>query len=122
MAHVLLAEDDNSLRQFLAKALARAGHAVVDCADGNDTMAEIMAKTREFYLLLADIVIPRLDGIELARRAGEEIPSLKVLFITGFAAIALYTKRTEPANETRNLSKPFHRKDLVGEVDKILAA
>ena len=53
MAHILLAEDDNSLRQFLAKALARAGHAVVDCADGNDAMAEIMAKTREFYLLLA---------------------------------------------------------------------
>lgn len=122
MAHILLAEDDNSLWQFLAKALARAGHAVVDCADGNDAMAEIMAKTREFYLLLADIVIPRLDGIELARRAGEEIPGLKVLFITGFAAIALYTKRTEPANETRILSKPFHLKDLVGEVDKILAA
>ena len=71
MAHILLAEDDNSLRQFLAKALARAGHAVVDCADGNDAMAEIMDKTREFYLLLADIVIPRLDGIELARRAGK---------------------------------------------------
>ena len=122
MAHVLLAEDDNSLRQFLAKALARAGHAVVDCADGNDAMAQIMDKTREFYLLLADIVIPRLDGIELARRAGKEIPGLKVLFITGFAAIALYTKRTEPANETRILSKPFHLKDLVGEVDKILAA
>jgi two-component system cell cycle response regulator CpdR len=122
MAHILLAEDDNSLRQFLAKALARAGHAVVDCADGNDAMAEIMDKTREFYLLLADIVIPRLDGIELARRAGKEIPGLKVLFITGFAVIALYTKRTEPANETRILSKPFHLKDLVGEVDKILAA
>jgi two-component system cell cycle response regulator CpdR len=122
MAHILLAEDDDSLRQFLAKALARAGHAVVDCADGNDAMPEIMAKTSEFDLLLADIVMPGLDGIELARRAGEEIPGLKGLFITGFAAVALHAKRTEPANETRIFSKSFLLKDLVGEVDKILAA
>ncbi|MBK19262.1 MAG: response regulator [Rhodospirillaceae bacterium] len=122
MAQILLAEDDDSLRQFLAKALVRAGHAVVDCADGNDAMAEIMAKTLDFDLLLADIVMPGLDGIELARRAGEEIPGLKVLFITGFAAVALHAKRAEPSNDTRVLSKPFHLKDLVGEVDKILAA
>jgi two-component system cell cycle response regulator CpdR len=122
MAHILLAEDDNSLRQILAKAPARAGHVVMDCADGNNAMAEIMAKTREFDILLADIVMLGFDRIELARRAGEEIPGLKVLFITGFAAIALYAKRTELANETRILSKPFHLKDLVGEVDKILAA
>ena len=56
MACILLAEDDNSLRQILAKSLARAGHVVMDCADGNNAMAEIMAKTREFYFLLADIV------------------------------------------------------------------
>jgi two-component system cell cycle response regulator CpdR len=106
-------------RDFLAKALARAGHAVVDA---NDAMSEIMAKTSDFDFLLADIVMPGLDGIELAWRAGEETPSLKVLCITGVAAVALHAKRTEPANATKILSKPFHLKDLVGEVDKILAA
>ena len=71
MARILLAEDDDSLRQILAKALARAGHAVVDCADGDNAMAEIMAKTREFDLLLADIVMPgsRWDRAGAARWA-----------------------------------------------------
>ena len=54
---------------------------------------------------------------------GEEIPGLKVLFITGFAAdCACMPNAPSLANETRILSKPFHLKDLVGEVDKILAA
>lgn len=95
MAYILPAEDDYSLRQFSAKALARAGHAVLDCAYGNDAMAEIMAKTSDFDLLLADIVRREFYGIVLARRVGEEILGLIVLFITGFFAVALHAKRTD---------------------------
>ena len=122
MASILLAEDDESLRQFLARALTRAGHHVVDCGDGNDALAEIESETAHFDLLLADIVMPGLDGIELARRAGELLPGLKVLFITGFAAVALHAKRSGPMEDTKVLSKPFHLWDLVDQVDRILAA
>ena len=62
------------------------------------------------------------DGIELARRSAEIIPGLKVLFITGFAAVALHARQSGPTADTKVLSKPFHLRDLVGEVDKILAA
>tara|TARA_R110000787_G_scaffold103459_4_gene210076 strand:+ start:463 stop:831 length:369 start_codon:yes stop_codon:yes gene_type:complete len=122
MASILLAEDDDSLRQFLAKALTRAGHVVVHCGDGNEALTEIEARNVEFDLLLADIVMPGLDGIELARRANEIIPGLKVLFITGFAAVALHARRSGPMRDTKVLSKPFHLNDLVDQVDKILAA
>ena len=67
MAHILLAEDDESLRKFLAAALVKAGHAVTDFGDGSEAYECIKGFT--FDLLLTDIVMPGMDGIELAKRA-----------------------------------------------------
>jgi two-component system cell cycle response regulator CpdR len=120
MARILLAEDDESMRAFLANALRRAGHHVRDCADGIDALDAI--KAEPFHLLLADIVMPGMDGIELARQANEFHPALKVLFITGFAAVALNARRTGRTAEAKVLSKPFHLRDLVAQIDRILAA
>lgn len=122
MAKILLAEDDESLRMFLARALGRAGHRVSHFGDGSSALAEIMAPAADYDLLLADIVMPGLDGIELARRAAIANPGLKVLFITGFAAVALHARRSGPLSDTKVLSKPFHLRDLVSQVDRILAA
>ncbi len=120
MASILLAEDDDSLRVFLANALGRAGHLVTSCGDGNEALAAL--EVRNYDLLLADIVMPGIDGIELAQRATEHLPSMKVLFITGFAAVALNAQKTGTSRNAKILSKPFHLRDLVTEVDKILAA
>jgi len=76
-------------------------------------------KEEPFTLLLTDIVMPRMDGIELARRASELDPDLKIMFITGFAAVTLSTSSEAP-NDARVLSKPFHLKDLVEEVERLL--
>ena len=73
-----------------------------------------------FTLLLTDIVMPLMDGIELARRASEIDPELKIMFITGFAAVTLNTDNEAPA-EAKVLSKPFHLKDLVDQIDELLA-
>ena len=62
-----------------------------------------------------------MDGIELARRASELDPDLKIMFITGFAAVILNNDTAAP-KDARVLSKPFHLKDLVREVDRLLAA
>ena len=74
-----------------------------------------------FELLLTDIVMPEMDGIELARRATELDPDIKVMFITGFAAVALDPDNNTPP-QAKILSKPFHLKDLVNEVQRLLAA
>ena len=86
MAQILLAEDDDSMREFLAKALTRAGHDVRAVGDGLDALTTLSEE--QVDLLLADVVMPGLDGIELARRAAKEQPHIKVMFITGFAAVA----------------------------------
>ena len=116
---ILLAEDDDSMRGFLERALAKAGYEVIGFENGRDALDRL--KQEPFTLLLTDIVMPLMDGIELARRASELDPELKIMFITGFAAVTLNTDLQAP-KDARVLSKPFHLKDLVREVDRLLAA
>ncbi len=119
MAKIILAEDDNDMRRFLVKALEKAGHHVTSFSEGASAFEEIKQTT--FDLLLTDIVMPEMDGIELARRAAELDPSLKIMFITGFAAVALHPDSKAP-KDAKVLSKPFHLRDLVAEVDRMMAA
>jgi two-component system cell cycle response regulator CpdR len=119
MQRILLAEDDDSMRGFLERALAKAGYDVISFANGAEALERL--KEEPFTLLLTDIVMPRMDGIELARRASELDPDLKIMFITGFAAVTLNNEARTP-KDARVLSKPFHLKDLVREVGKLLAA
>ena len=119
MTRILLAEDDEDMRRFLVKALERAGYHVTDFDNGASAYERL--REEPFSLLLTDIVMPEMDGIELARRATEIDPDLKVMFITGFAAVALNAAAQAP-KEAKILSKPFHLRDLVNEVDRLLAA
>ncbi len=116
---ILLAEDDNDMRRFLVKALEKAGYKVQSFDNGASAYDRL--REEPFSLLLTDIVMPEMDGIELARRATELDPDLKVMFITGFAAVALNPDSKAP-KDAKVLSKPFHLRDLVDEVNKMLAA
>jgi two-component system cell cycle response regulator CpdR len=119
MSRIILAEDDNDMRRFLVKALQNAGYDVIAFDNGRSAYERM--REEPFTLLLTDIVMPEMDGIELARRATELDPDLKVMFITGFAAVALNPDSNAP-KDAKVLSKPFHLKDLVNEVQKLLAA
>ena len=119
MNRILLAEDDNDMRAFLVKALERAGYQVIDYDNGASAYERL--REEPFSLLLTDIVMPEMDGIELARRATELDPDLKVMFITGFAAVALNPDSNAP-KDAKVLSKPFHLRELVSEVDKMIKA
>src|SRR5512135_1443300 len=118
-AKILLAEDDNDMRRFLVRALQQAGF-VVSSFD-NGLAAYDQLRVEPFELLLTDIVMPEMDGIELARRATELDPDIKIMFITGFAAVALNADSTAPKH-AKVLSKPVHLRELVSEVTKMLAA
>lgn len=118
MARILLAEDDASLRGFLTRALERAGHTVVDCENGDDAIDAL--EHGPYDLLLTDIVMPGADGIEVARIAAARMPGLRIMFITGFAAVALSAAQATP--QAKVLSKPVHLRDLVNEVDRMIAA
>ncbi|WP_068074407.1 cell cycle two-component system response regulator CpdR [Novosphingobium lentum] len=115
MLRILLAEDEEAMRAYLARALENAGYSVTAVDRG--TAAVPLLEAEHFDLLLSDIVMPEMDGIELAQRCAEISPSTKVMFITGFAAVTLKANREAP--RARVLSKPFHLRDLVLEVERV---
>ncbi len=119
MQRILLAEDDNDVRRFLVKTLEQAGCHVTHFDNGASAYERLQEEP--FSLLLTDIVMPEMDGIELARRATEIDPDLKIMFITGFAAVALNPDSDAP-RDAKVLSKPFHLRDLVNEIEKMLIA
>jgi two-component system cell cycle response regulator CpdR len=115
MIRILLAEDDQAMRTYLARALQNAGFDVVAVDRGTEAVP--LLERERFDLLLSDIVMPEMDGIELAQRCAEISPRTKVMFITGFAAVTLRASREAP--QARVLSKPFHLRDLVLEVQRV---
>ena len=115
MIRILLAEDDQVMREYLTRALERSGYLVTAVDRG--TAAIPLLERERFDLLLTDIVMPEMDGIELAQRAGELAADMRVMFITGFAAVTLKAGKAMP--NARVLSKPFHLRDLVLEVDRL---
>ena len=119
MPKILLAEDDDSMRLFLARAIERAGYEVLAVDNGSAALPHIASG--EFDLLLTDIVMPEMDGIELAQRATSIVPDLRVMFITGFAAVALDRNSGAPMN-AKVLSKPFHLRDLISELDRLFTS
>ncbi len=115
MTRILLAEDDDSMRHYLHRALERVGYSV-EAVDRGTAAIPLLERER-FDLLLTDIVMPEMDGIELAQQAATIDPDMRVMFITGFAAVAL--KASAAAPSAKVLSKPFHLRDLVAEVDRL---
>ena len=83
MARILITEDEDSLRSFVARALRLDGHETHEAADGAEGLEKLSESA--FDLLLSDIRMPVMDGIELAHRAHSEFPEMKILLMTGYA-------------------------------------
>lgn len=118
MARILLAEDDDQMRAFLSRGLRRAGHVVDAVGDGEAALER--ARKADYDLLLADVVMPGIDGIELVRRVAIRHPGIRVMFITGFAAVALQDSGFAQ-QRPRVLAKPFHLRHLISEIEALLA-
>ncbi|MBU4528650.1 MAG: response regulator [Hoeflea sp.] len=91
MARILIAEDEDTLRRFVARALAMDGHDIVEAADGAEALEHIEAEA--FDLLLSDIRMPVMDGIALATATADLTPAMPILLMTGYAE---QRERAEP--------------------------
>ncbi len=118
MIRILLAEDDEAMRAYLSRALEKSGYAVTAVDRGTTALAEVQSGG-VFDLLLTDIVMPEMDGIELAQKVAVAAPDMRVMFITGFSAVTLRAGQAMP--QAKVLSKPFHLRDLVLEVAQMFA-
>ena len=117
MFRILLAEDEQVMRAYLARALERSGYEVVAVDSG--TAAAPLLEAERFDLLLTDIIMPEMDGIQLAQYCNMVSPTTNVIFITGFSGVALRAGAAIP--NAKILAKPFHLKDLVLEVERLFA-
>ncbi|EKF40416.1 response regulator [Nitratireductor indicus] len=120
MAKLLIVEDDDSVRTFTARALASDGHTVETAGDGLEGLEKINAVAGAYDLVLSDIRMPAMDGIEMARAAATSFPNLRLLLMTGFA------DQRERAAELEGtvsgvVNKPFTLSELRQRVGQALA-
>jgi CheY-like chemotaxis protein len=85
MARILIAEDEEPLRQLVARALIMDGHEITTANDGAEALDVLTREHGTFELLLTDIRMPVMDGIALALAAARDHPRLSILLMTGYA-------------------------------------
>ena len=85
MARILIADDEESMRQLVARAIAMDGHETITAQDGAEALEILTRSNGAFDLLLTDIKMPVMDGIALALAAARDFPRLTILLMTGFA-------------------------------------
>jgi two-component system cell cycle response regulator CpdR len=85
MPRLLVVEDDDSVRQLAARALERAGHSVDTACDGDEGLQLIVEAEGRYDLVVSDIRMPAMDGIEMSRQAAARDPGLRIMLVTGFA-------------------------------------
>lgn len=117
MASILLAEDDKAVREFVGRALRQDGHEVMAVGDGQQALNAL--ETRKFDMMLADIVMPQVDGIALALKASKDYPDLPVLLMTGYSA---ERQRAHNLDALINdvISKPFTLNEIRETVRRVL--
>jgi PAS domain S-box-containing protein len=116
---ILLVEDEATLRQLAARALRARGFKVLLAADGAEALRMLETHRQPLDLLVTDVVMPNMDGRELADRLRARMPHLKVLFLSGYMDDALLRRGVFEANETL-LQKPFTPHTLAQRVCEVL--
>ena len=121
MARVLIADDEDSMRSLVARAVAMDGHETVTAADGAEALDILTGDARAFDLLLTDIKMPIMDGIALALAAARDFPNLVILLMTGFAD---QRERASGLNAIVHdvVTKPFSVADIRAAVAGALTA
>ncbi len=121
MARILIADDEESMRQLVARAVAMDGHEIMTAQDGAEALAIIQDEAGAFDLLLTDIKMPVMDGIALALAVARDFPKLTILLMTGFAD---QRERASGLNAIVHdvITKPFAVADIRTAVADALAS
>jgi two-component system cell cycle sensor histidine kinase/response regulator CckA len=118
---ILLVEDDDSVREYLARTLDLLGFAVVSAASGEEAVALIRGKDGRFDLVLTDVVMPRMSGWAVYETAAAAYPDLRFLFMSGYGDDILGVERAG-TDGTYFIQKPFSRQTLATKLQQLLGA
>src|ERR1700753_302356 len=117
MPRVLTADDEDSMRSLVARAIAMDGHTIVTAQDGAEALEILTSEAGAFDLLLTDIKMPVMDGIALALAAARDYPDLTILLMTGYA-----DQRERASNLSALIhdvvTKPFSLAEIRSAVDE----
>lgn len=118
MPRILIAEDEEAVREFFVRGLKGRGHEVTAVGDGIEALEQL--GRQQFDLLLTDIVMPLMDGIELSLKAAKDFPELRIILMTGYAAERQRAHNLDVlAHEV--ISKPFSLEQICEAIEKALA-
>jgi CheY-like chemotaxis protein len=116
---VLIAEDEEGVRELLRKVLGDHGHAVLEARHGRDALMVADRYERPIDLLITDVVMPEIGGGELVQRLQSQRPGLKVLYISGYTNDEI-VRRGVRRTEAHFLQKPFTSQELMRKVRQVL--
>jgi PAS domain S-box-containing protein len=116
---ILLAEDEANLRYLARQFLEKQGYKVIEAADGTAAMQIAVAHSGVIHLLLTDVIMPGMNGRELAQRISEIRPQTKVLYMSGYTENVIGHNGTLDAG-VQLLQKPFTLRDLKNKVRQVL--
>ena len=119
---ILLVEDEEGLRQLNARGLASRGYTVLEAGNGIEAIEMLEKSDGDVDLVVSDVVMPEMDGPTLLRELRRRNPSLKIIFVSGYAEDAFQKHLPADGEQFMFLAKPFTLKQLVNAVKETLAA
>ena len=120
MARILLIDDDDLLREILAKALTQAGHVVIEAREGREGVELFRAASAD--LVLTDMMMPEREGLETISALRRELPRLPIIAMSGGNNNSpLYLKLATQLGAQRRLAKPFTPALLLRTIEELLA-
>lgn len=119
MARILVAEDEVAVREFIRRVLELRGHEVVVVGDGAEAVVKLARMP--FDLLITDVAMPNMDGVELSLKVGRDYPNLSVLLMSGYALPPRRRADDIGSLASMVLQKPFSMVDLNEAVERMLA-
>lgn len=116
---VLLVDDDPSVRRMMARALREEGYEVIEASDGEDAMSAVAEYNAPIHVIVADLRMPQLNGVELLETLRRWYPSIRALLVSGYIdeAHAIMRMTSTP---TAFLAKPFPPVELTDAVAALL--
>jgi CheY-like chemotaxis protein len=118
MAHLLIVDDDSTIRHLIRRTLERTGHSMVEAENGREAIRTLAQKRADLVLL--DLNMPEMEGIETVQEIRRVFPKTKIIVISGVETV--YLRGSELLGADAALRKPFHPEELRETVARVLDA
>ena len=119
---ILVVDDDDGVRGLTSRVLRKHGFTAIEASGGDEALELYRQRSGDVSMLVSDVVMPGIQGPELAERLRAQSPQLKVLLMSGYSEALTSAGKRPHGDSTSFLQKPFSPAALIAEVEKLLHA